>query len=123
MLRRLALPLVSIAGLALAAVAIQRIGVSRVGHALLSVNLAWAAAALFLMIGADPCTTWLHDIGVDLDAKGFVCTHDSFATSIPGLFAVGDVRANSVKRVASAVGEGSVVISAVHAYLASRRTF
>jgi len=81
------------------------------------------AAALFLMIGADPRTTWLHDIGVDLDAKGFVCTHDSFATSIPGLFAVGDVRANSVKRVASAVGEGSVVISAVHAYLASRRTF
>jgi thioredoxin reductase (NADPH) len=81
------------------------------------------AAALFLMIGADPCTTWLHDIGVDLDAKGFVLTHDSFATSIPGLFAVGDVRADSVKRVASAVGEGSVVISAVHAYLASRRTF
>ncbi|MFG1795003.1 FAD-dependent oxidoreductase [Nocardia sp. NPDC049149] len=81
------------------------------------------AAALFLMIGADPCTTWLHNIGVDLDAKGFVCTHDSFATSIPGLFAVGDVRANSVKRVASAVGEGSVVISAVHAYLAGRRTF
>jgi thioredoxin reductase (NADPH) len=81
------------------------------------------AAALFLMIGADPRTTWLHDIGVDLDAKGFVLTHDSFATSIPGLFAVGDVRADSVKRVASAVGEGSVVISAVHAYLASRRTF
>lgn len=81
------------------------------------------AAALFLMIGAEPCTTWLHDIGVDLDAKGFVLTHDSFATSIPGLFAVGDVRAESVKRVASAVGEGSVVISAVHAYLAGRRTF
>ena len=81
------------------------------------------AAALFLMIGADPRTTWLHDIGVDLDAKGFVLTQDSFATSIPGLFAVGDVRADSVKRVASAVGEGSVVISAVHAYLASRRTF
>lgn len=81
------------------------------------------AAGLFLMIGADPRTTWLHDIGVDLDAKGFVLTHDSFATSIPGLFAVGDVRADSVKRVASAVGEGSVVISAVHAYLASRKTF
>jgi len=80
------------------------------------------AAALFLMIGADPCTPWLHDIGVGLDAKGFVLTHDSFATSVPGLFAVGDVRADSVKRVASAVGEGSVVISAVHAYLASRRT-
>ena len=76
------------------------------------------AAALFLMIGADPCTTWLHDVGVELDAKGFVVTRDGFATSVPGLFAVGDVRAGSVKRVASAVGEGSVVISAVHSYLA-----
>ncbi len=76
------------------------------------------AAALFLMIGADPCTTWLHDVGVELDPKGFVVTQDGFATSVPGLFAVGDVRAGSVKRVASAVGEGSVVISAVHSYLA-----
>ncbi len=69
------------------------------------------------MIGADPCTTWLHDVGAELDEKGFVVTHDGFATSVPGLFAVGDVRAGSVKRVASAVGEGSVVISAVHTYL------
>jgi thioredoxin reductase (NADPH) len=76
------------------------------------------AAALFLMIGADPCTTWLHEVGVELDAKGSVVTRDGFATSVPGLFAVGDVRAGSVKRVASAVGEGSVVISAVHSYLA-----
>ena len=76
------------------------------------------AAALFLMIGADPCTTWLNGVDVELDANGFVVTHDGFATSVPGLFAVGDVRAGSVKRVASAVGEGSVVISAVHAYLA-----
>ena len=76
------------------------------------------AAALFLLIGAEPCTTALPDAGVELDAKGFVVTHDGFATSVPGLFAVGDVRAGSVKRVASAVGEGSVVISAVHAYLA-----
>jgi thioredoxin reductase (NADPH) len=79
-------------------------------------------AALFLMIGADPCTTWLHDVGVELDAKGFVVTHDGFATTVPGLFAVGDVRAGSVKRVASAVGEGSVVISAVHSYLAGIQT-
>jgi thioredoxin reductase (NADPH) len=77
------------------------------------------AAGLFLMIGADPCTTWLYDVGVELDALGFVVTHDEFATSVPGLFAVGDVRAGSVKRVASAVGEGSVVISAVHSYLAA----
>ena len=80
------------------------------------------AAALFLMIGADPCTTWLHDVGVELDAKDFVVTRDGFATSLPGLFAVGDVRAGSVKRVASAVGEGSVVISAVHSYLAGLET-
>src|SRR6476646_7422088 len=80
------------------------------------------AAALFLMIGADPCTTWLNEVSVELDAKGFVVTEDGFATSVPGVFAVGDVRAGSVKRVASAVGEGSVVISAVHSYLAGTKT-
>ena len=80
------------------------------------------AAALFLMIGADPCTTWLHEVGVELDAKDFVVTRDGFATSVAGLFAVGDVRAGSVKRVASAVGEGSVVISAVHSHLAGVET-
>ncbi len=79
------------------------------------------AAGLFLMIGADPCTPWLHSAGVELDAKGFVVTRDGFSTSMPGVFAVGDVRAGSVKRVASAVGEGSVVISAVHSYLATTR--
>jgi thioredoxin reductase (NADPH) len=72
---------------------------------------------LFLMIGAVPRTTWLHDVGVELDSRGFVMTRGTFATSIDGLFAVGDVRAGSVKRVASAVGEGSVVVSAVHSYL------
>jgi thioredoxin reductase (NADPH) len=76
-----------------------------------------AAGGLFLMIGAIPRTIWLHSVGVGLDDKGFVRTHGAFETSVPGLFAVGDVRAGSVKRVASAVGEGSVVISAVHAYL------
>jgi thioredoxin reductase (NADPH) len=80
------------------------------------------AAGLFLMIGADPGTTWLHDAGVELDAKGFVVTRHGFATSVPGVFAVGDVRAGSVKRVASAVGEGSVVIPAVHSYLAETKT-
>jgi len=76
-----------------------------------------AAGGLFLMIGAQPSTAWLHDVGVELDDKGFVTTHGGFETSVPGLFAVGDVRAGSVKRVASAVGEGSVVISAVHAFI------
>ena len=74
------------------------------------------------MIGADPSTAWLHEVGVELDAKGFVVTRDGFGTSVPGVFAAGDVRAGSVKRVASAVGEGSVVVSAVHSYLASIRT-
>jgi thioredoxin reductase (NADPH) len=90
--------------------------------------------AVFVMIGADPCTNWLRGT-VDLDERGFVATgmaHGAgsepgdallspFQTSVPGVFAVGDVRSGSVKRVASAVGEGSVVVQAVHRYLASRR--
>ena len=77
---------------------------------------------LFVMIGADPCTTWLRDC-VDLDANGFVRTsavsgdRGPFETSVRGIFAVGDVRSGSVKRVASAVGEGSVVVPAIHRYL------
>jgi thioredoxin reductase (NADPH) len=70
----------------------------------------------------NPLTTWWHQVGVELHAKGFVVSRDGFATSVPGVFAVGDVRAGSVKRVASAVGEGSVVISAVHSYLAGTKT-
>jgi thioredoxin reductase (NADPH) len=69
------------------------------------------------MVGAAPNTEWLSGL-VTLDDKGFVVTGlglpaSPFATSYPGIFAVGDVRAGSVKRVASAVGEGSVVISKV----------
>ena len=74
------------------------------------------------MIGADPRTTWLHDTGVQLDPHGYVVTSNGFATSVPGLFAVGDTRTGSIKRVASAVGEGSVVISAVHTYLTDATT-
>jgi thioredoxin reductase (NADPH) len=75
--------------------------------------------ALFIMVGAAPNTEWLSGL-VKLDDKGFVITGagtasaaSPFATSLPGVFAVGDVRAGSVKRVASSVGEGSVVISKV----------
>jgi thioredoxin reductase (NADPH) len=76
-----------------------------------------ATRALFIMVGAAPNTEWLSHL-VKLDDKGFVITgvgspSSPFATSYPGIFAVGDVRAGSVKRVASAVGEGSVVISKV----------
>ncbi len=73
---------------------------------------------LFLMVGARPNTDWLSGL-VALDEKGFIKTGEAanaesaYATSVPGIFAVGDVRAGSVKRVASSVGEGSVVISAV----------
>lgn len=76
-----------------------------------------AAAGLFVMVGAAPNTGWLAGM-VDLDDKGFVLTDASHTTSCPGIFAVGDVRATSVKRVASAVGEGSVVISKVWDHVA-----
>ncbi|WP_421724361.1 FAD-dependent oxidoreductase [Bauldia sp.] len=78
--------------------------------------------AVFIMVGAAPNTQWLAG-HVALDDKGFVVTgeeagaHSAYATSHPGIFAVGDVRAGSVKRVASAVGEGSVVISRVWDFL------
>jgi thioredoxin reductase (NADPH) len=81
----------------------------------------------FVMIGAEPNTGWLFGT-VRLDNKGFILTGGAdafestpYATSAPGIYAVGDVRANSVKRVASAVGEGSVVISYIHRYLADHR--
>ncbi|MGR3493368.1 MAG: FAD-dependent oxidoreductase [Shimia sp.] len=73
---------------------------------------------VFIMVGAAPNTGWLEGL-VKIDERGFVLTGDAagsdspFATSCPGIFAVGDVRSGSVKRVASAVGEGSVVISKV----------
>ena len=82
------------------------------------------ARSLFVMIGAEPNTQWATGC-LELDAQGFVRTgvragadaDSPYATSRPGVYAVGDVRAGSVKRVASAVGEGSVVIQAVHRYL------
>ncbi|MCG8546004.1 MAG: FAD-dependent oxidoreductase [Alphaproteobacteria bacterium] len=81
------------------------------------------AHAMFVMIGAAPNTDWL-DGQVALDEKGFIRTgRDAgadiagFATTCPGVYAVGDIRSGSVKRVASAVGEGSVVVSTVHRYL------
>jgi thioredoxin reductase (NADPH) len=90
---------------------------------------------VFLMTGAEPNTSWLGSC-VALDAKGFIKTGPDLSpedlsaarwpltrppylleTSLPGIFAVGDVRASSLKRVASAVGEGSVAISFVHQVL------
>lgn len=77
---------------------------------------------LFLFIGADPNTDWLSGSGVTLDDKGFVRTGANILrpleTSLPGVFAIGDVRAGSVKRVAAAVGEGAQVVAALHGFLA-----
>ncbi|WP_296744852.1 cyclic nucleotide-binding domain-containing thioredoxin-disulfide reductase [Mesorhizobium sp.] len=80
---------------------------------------------LFLFIGADPNTDWLANCEVALDAKGFVRTgpevapgHGLMETSRGGVFAIGDVRCGSTKRVAAAVGEGAQVVAALHAYLA-----
>jgi thioredoxin reductase (NADPH) len=89
------------------------------------------AAAVFILIGAVPHTEWLQD-AVRLDDRGFVLTGADlspeasgperaplpFETSLPGVLAAGDVRHGSVKRVAGAVGEGSVAVGSVHQYLA-----
>ena len=85
---------------------------------------------MFMMTGAEPNTGWLRG-SVALDAKGFIKTsaevQDGWSlcrppypleTSLPGVFAVGDIRSESVKRVASAVGEGSMVVQFVHKVLA-----
>jgi thioredoxin reductase (NADPH) len=96
------------------------------------------AGYLFVFIGAEPRTDWLEG-AVARDAKGFVLTGPDLLldgsrprgwdvdrdpyyleTSAPGVFAAGDVRANSVKRVASAVGEGAMAIQLLHGYLEHR---
>ncbi len=80
---------------------------------------------LFLFIGADPNTDWLTGSGIALDAKGFVLTGAEAASTRPletsrrGVFAVGDVRSSSMKRVAAAVGEGAQVVATLHGFLAA----
>ena len=86
---------------------------------------------VFLFIGADPETRWLEDCGIAKDANGFILTGADAAaaggtvprpleTSVPGVFAVGDVRAGSVKRVGGAIGEGAAVVTQIHQHLAPR---
>jgi thioredoxin reductase (NADPH) len=84
---------------------------------------------LFLFIGAEPNTDWLAGSGVALGPKGFVLTgkgcdsdRHPLESSVRGVFAIGDVRLGSVKRVAAAVGEGAQVVAALHAYLAPAET-
>jgi thioredoxin reductase (NADPH) len=83
---------------------------------------------VFMFLGADPATDWLKSCDIALDAKGFVKTglevdpapteRLALETSVPGMFAIGDVRAGSVKRVGGAIGEGAAVVAQLHAYLA-----
>jgi len=86
-------------------------------------------AHLFLFIGADPNTDWLRASGIAVDPKGFILTSGDLRdgkrpleTNWCGVFAIGDVRSGSVKRVASSVGEGAQVIATLHAYLAEQNT-
>lgn len=83
---------------------------------------------LFLFIGAEPNTEWLRTAGLEIDERGFILTGGSCTTSRlpletcrPGIFAVGDVRSGSVKRVAAAVGDGAQVVAALHIFLARRK--
>ena len=87
--------------------------------------------ALFLFIGADPNTDWLRDCGVALDNHGFVMTGVAarpgseippltLETSVDGVFAIGDVRSGSTKRIASGVGEGAAVVAQIHGFLAKQ---
>lgn len=88
---------------------------------------------LFLFVGADPATGWLDGCGVTLDRAGFVVTGaqseqnagrlvSPLETSVPGVYAVGDVRSGSVKRVGGAIGEGAQVVAALHGFLADSLT-
>ena len=87
-----------------------------------------AVRYLFSFIGAEPNTDWLRSSGIALDERGFVLTGDEIGadrlpleTSRHGVFAVGDVRSTSVKRVAASVGDGAQAVAAVHKYLASQQ--
>jgi thioredoxin reductase (NADPH) len=80
---------------------------------------------VFLFLGADPSTEWLESCDVAVDGKGFVTTGQDLRlplqTSVPGVFAIGDVRAGSVKRVGGAIGEGAAVVSQIHAFLGEQQ--
>jgi len=79
----------------------------------------WRPAAAFIFIGLDPNTGFLR--GVQLDARGFVTTDVGFQTSVPGVFAAGDVRAGSTKQLGSAVGEGIAALLQIRAHLQRQR--
>ena len=92
------------------------------------------ARNVFLFVGAEPETDWLEGCNVMVDAHGFVCTGQSgmegapgrraaaLESSVPGVFAVGDVRSGSVKRVGGAIGEGAAAVAQIHQYLSGTQT-
>jgi thioredoxin reductase (NADPH) len=78
----------------------------------------WHPAAVFVFIGLDPNSGFLTGTPqVELDEWGFVCTDDTFATSMPGVFSAGDVRAGSTKQLGAAVGDGIAALIAIRSYL------
>jgi thioredoxin reductase (NADPH) len=89
-----------------------------------------AIAHFFLFTGADPAASWLAGCGVPLDEKGFIRTGADVGstgrvllpmeTGVEGIFAVGDVRSGSVKRVGAAIGEGAAVVGQLHTFLSRR---
>ena len=89
-----------------------------------------AIAHLFVFTGADPVAAWLNGTGIPIDEKGFIragadvrSTERSplpLETGVEGVFAVGDVRCGSVKRVGAAIGEGAAVVAQLHTFLARR---
>ena len=88
---------------------------------------------VFMFLGAEPATDWLSSCGVTLDEKGFVNTgqrhngadgvsqSSSLETNIPGVYAIGDVRSGSTKRVGASIGEGAAVVAQLHAFIATRK--
>lgn len=115
----------------------------RVRHHQSGAETDYKVCRLFLFIGADPNTAWLSDCGVQVDKNGFILTgfnvpdpqgrdlacdmagfqvRSELETSVPGVFAIGDVRAHSTKRVAAAVGEGAGVVAQIHAFLAKQNS-
>jgi thioredoxin reductase (NADPH) len=79
-----------------------------------------------MFLGADPSTEWLKDCDIAVDSRGFITTGEDPAlplqSNLGGVFAIGDVRAGSVKRVGAAIGEGAAVVAQIHAYLSTRRS-
>lgn len=83
-------------------------------------NPVWAVDCVHILIGSVPATEWLSGLPV-LDEAGFILTGDHYETSVPGVFAIGDVTHDAVRRVTCAIGDGNRVVPAIHAFLEARQ--